>query len=254
MLIGTGYNAGHCDKHQYNQSSLISKRVVALSEHVVLIGACGWQHKDWTGEFYPDDLPEEWQLGYYGNEYQVVMVPASYWAAKPETIEEWLEESDESLRMICEWPAEAVSQAQIKKAQQGINAVSDRVLAILIPLDTEVSVADLVIYKELAETYPLCFDVATEQRERLIPWLAEHFAGFDYGICWRAEQAYKQDLALGSVSVTRISGEVEPKALRMVLETMVAESSTDRNMALIVDGEPPSMQLLTNAGIILDLL
>ena len=53
-----------------------------------------------------------------------------------------------------------------------------------------------VIYKELAETYPLCFDVATEQRERLIPWLAEHFAGFDYGICWRAEQAYQQDLAL----------------------------------------------------------
>ena len=54
--------------------------------------------------------------------------------------------------------------------------------------------------------------------------------------------------------MTRISGEVEPKALRTVLETMVAESSTDRNMALIVDGEPPSMQLLTNAGIILDLL
>jgi uncharacterized protein YecE (DUF72 family) len=44
---------------------------VKLSEHVVLIGACGWQHNDWTGEFYPDDLPEEWRLGYYAHEYQV---------------------------------------------------------------------------------------------------------------------------------------------------------------------------------------
>ena len=93
-----------------------------MSEHVVLIGAYGWQHKGWSGAFYPEDLPEEWQPGYYGNEFQLVIVPASCWAAEVDTFEEWLEESDESLQMICEWPAEGATPAQISEAQRGIAA------------------------------------------------------------------------------------------------------------------------------------
>ena len=228
-----------------------------MSEHVVLIGANGWQHENWTGEFYPDDLPEEWQIGYYGNEYQVVVVPRTYWSATPNTFTQWLEESDDSLRMVCEWPVEA-TQTEINQARQGITAISKRVLAVLIPLSAKVSETELAIYKELAGKYPLCFDVVTEQRDSLLPWLAENFNGDDYGVCWRADQANKQDLTLGSVSVTRISDEpsnmVAPKELRTILETIVAETKSDRHMVLIVDGEPPSMQLLTNAGIILDLL
>ncbi len=233
-----------------------------LSEHVVLIGACGWQHKGWSGAFYPEDLPEEWQLGYYGNEFQVVIVPANYWATEPGTFEEWLQESDESLQMICEWPVAGASQAQINEARLGIAAVSDRVVSILISIDSQVSEPELAIYKALAGKYPLSFDVAPDldpkQRDGLLSWLAENFAGCDYGVCWRAEQAHKQDLALGSVSVTRISGEpsgeIAPKVLREILEAMMAVSSKGRSLVLIVDGEPPSMQLLTNTGIILDLL
>jgi len=232
-----------------------------LSEHVVLIGAYGWQHKGWSGAFYPEDLPEEWQPGYYGNEFQLVIVPASYWAAETGTFDEWLEESDESLQMICEWPAEDATPAQITDAQRGIAAVSDRVISILIPLDSEVSESQLAIYMELAEKYPLCFDIApdldSKQHDALLLWLAENLAGYDYGVTWRADPARKQDLALGSVSLTRISeesGEIAPKDLREILETIIAASGEDRSLMLIVDGEPPSMQLLTNAGIILDLL
>jgi hypothetical protein len=56
------------------------------------------------------------------------------------------------------------------------------------------------------------------------------------------------------VSVTRISGEVEPKRLRSILEHIISVGGPERHMVLIVDGQPPSMQLLENAGIILDLL
>ena len=224
-----------------------------MTEHVVLIGACGWQHNEWTGEFYPDDLPEEWQLGYYGNEYQVVLVPADYWSADLDTYEQWLEEGDESLRMICEWPGKA-TQEQIDRAVQGINAVSDRVLAILIPLQTIATDAELAIYKELAEKYPLCFDVVPEQRDLLLPWIASNFSENEVVICWRGEPAFKQDLSRGPVSITRIEGDIDPKTMRGLLETMIAESKLNRHTVLIVDGEPPSMQTLTNAGIILDLL
>ncbi len=235
-----------------------STRFLTLSEHVVLIGARGWIHEGWSGEFYPEDLPDEWQVGYYGNEFQVVMVPASYWSTQADKFDEWLEESDESLKMICEWPAQGATAAQISEAERGIEALAERVLAVLIKVETEVSEFDLAIYMELADKYPLCFeikdDLATDKRRQLQAWLTEEFAGKDYGIVWTGEPALQSNLALGSVSVTKLSGEVDPKQLRTLFECILAAGTENRNQVLIVDGEPPSMQLLTNAGIILDLL
>lgn len=40
------------------------------------VGACNWQHSSWLGSFYPEDLPEEWRLSYYANEFHTVLVPA----------------------------------------------------------------------------------------------------------------------------------------------------------------------------------
>lgn len=229
-----------------------------MSEHVVLIGACGWQHNDWSGEFYPDDLPEEWQLGYYGNEYQVVLVPADYWAAGPDSFRDWLDESDDSLKMICEFPPQDAAAEQFEQARQGIRTLAERVLAVLIPVDAEFTDMQLGIYKELAKAHPLCFDLASNlksaKREFLSELLADKLAGVDYGVCWHANLQDKQILSLGSVSVTRIQNEVEPKELRTVLEAILGESNAERSMVFLVDGQPPSLQLLTNAGIILDLL
>ncbi|MDG6773578.1 hypothetical protein QCB45_04470 [Thiomicrorhabdus sp. ZW0627] len=43
------------------------------------IGTFGWLHEDWQGSFYPDDMPEEWQLDYYSNAFRVVLVPQEQW-------------------------------------------------------------------------------------------------------------------------------------------------------------------------------
>ena len=228
-----------------------------MSEHVVLIGACGWLHEGWSGEFYPEDLPEEWRLGYYGNEYQVVMVPASYWSSQAGKIAEWLEESDESLKMVCEWPAQGAGAAQLDAARQGIEALAERVLAILIPIEADISESDLTIYKGLANSYPLCFDLKTSEgtvREQLTAWLAAQLAGLDYSLVWDGVPDSKPGPEAGTVKLTRISGEVEPKQLRTMFEAIIASSTDNIEQVLIVDGEPPSMKLLSNAGIILDLL
>lgn len=55
------------------------------------IGACGWSHPDWEGHFYPEDLPEAWQLDYYSNAFRVVLVPEEQWMA-------WSEEQVEECR------------------------------------------------------------------------------------------------------------------------------------------------------------
>jgi len=235
-----------------------------VSEHVVMIGACGWQHPEWTGEFYPDDLPEEWLLGYYGNEYPVVMVPAEYWAQGEETIEEWLEESDESLRFLAQWPDSSspdssksdssISEEQKQQARTGLKIVSEQVSGILIPISGEVSAADWDEYKSLAKQYPLSFDLGNEPDATSRAMLKEHFTDQPYNICWYGNAQNGDDIQSGSIGVCRLSGEIEPKDLRVIMENMVKSSSDKRSLILIVDGQPPAMQLLTNAGIILDLL
>jgi len=52
-----------------------------LKPHIEL-GAYGWQHAHWLNTFYPADLPEDWQLTYYSNAFNTVLVPAAYWQAK----------------------------------------------------------------------------------------------------------------------------------------------------------------------------
>ena len=67
------------------------------------IGARGWRHPGWKAGFFPDDLPEEWRLGYYANEFSAVLLPAERWLAVGEAeLEEWAEEVHEGFRFVLE--------------------------------------------------------------------------------------------------------------------------------------------------------
>lgn len=39
------------------------------------IGSIGWQHAHWDTAFYPEDLPADWRLTYYANEFSCVLLP-----------------------------------------------------------------------------------------------------------------------------------------------------------------------------------
>lgn len=83
-------------------------------------GARGWRHSAWLGGYYPEDLPEEWQLGYYANELNCVLLPAAEWVpASSAQIAEWRDEVGEDFRFFLEWPAEAVEDLETKALQFG---------------------------------------------------------------------------------------------------------------------------------------
>lgn len=58
------------------------------------VGALDWQHEHWQSVFYPDDLPQDWRLGFYANEFSTVLVPQSRWLAALDEIEDWLDVPD----------------------------------------------------------------------------------------------------------------------------------------------------------------
>lgn len=60
----------------------------SLENIVLQIGAVSIGGEEWQKGFFPEDLPEDWQLNYYANEYSVVMLEQS----QLESVEDWPED------------------------------------------------------------------------------------------------------------------------------------------------------------------
>ena len=63
------------------------------STHRLIVGARGWDHADWNGTFYPEDLPDDWRLSYYANEFRGVLLPETVWrTVGPREIAIWCDD------------------------------------------------------------------------------------------------------------------------------------------------------------------
>lgn len=82
------------DNSQQNEVSS-SKNDIAES---IRIGGVGWDHEHWINEFYPDDLPEDWRLNYYANEFSTVLVAEDIWRSNLTHLDEWFDEVPEGFR------------------------------------------------------------------------------------------------------------------------------------------------------------
>jgi uncharacterized protein YecE (DUF72 family) len=69
-----------------------------IHDKTIRVGACDWDHPHWQGSFYPDDLPSDWRLSYYANEFSVVLVPQLKWRAQDADFEQWAEDAPEGFR------------------------------------------------------------------------------------------------------------------------------------------------------------
>ena len=85
-----------------------------------LVAAHGWQHADWVGPFYPDDMPPEWQLTYYANFFPAVVIPATAWGDDPAAqAAQWREDAHDNFLFVAETPAPAA----------GLEALGEALLA-----------------------------------------------------------------------------------------------------------------------------
>jgi len=67
------------------------------------IGARGWFYTQWSGQFYPEDLPEEWKFVYYSNQFRTVLVPTELFCqSELADIEDWVENCNDEFRFYIE--------------------------------------------------------------------------------------------------------------------------------------------------------
>lgn len=99
-----------------------------------IIGSWGWRHSEWKKDvFYPDDLPEEWQLAYYSNEFDVAVVPASYWAVDGYGEDDWLDDVTDEFMFYIDWPFQQLAdQADYEKCAQYCQQLDQQLVAVLL--------------------------------------------------------------------------------------------------------------------------
>lgn len=79
-----------------------------VADYTVLVGAEGWKHLHWQHIFYPEGLPEEWQLSFYNTQFRCVYLPKSLWMGCSITDAEiWLADTQANFRFILEPPDSA---------------------------------------------------------------------------------------------------------------------------------------------------
>jgi len=70
----------------------------------IVVGARGWLHEQWIASYYPEDIPSEWRLGFYANEFNALLVPWAQWSESIEALEEGLEDTDDDFHLYLELP------------------------------------------------------------------------------------------------------------------------------------------------------
>lgn len=85
----------------------------------IAVAAYGWQGAAWAG-FYPDDIPDDWRLDFYANEFFAVVVPFEAWQrADDETLLVWQEQVSDDFRFYWELPqGEASGAARLQRLRE----------------------------------------------------------------------------------------------------------------------------------------
>ncbi|MFK5913260.1 MAG: hypothetical protein QM484_02720 [Woeseiaceae bacterium] len=221
---------------------------MSVETHRILIGSCGWKHPEWLDSFYSDDLPDDWQLGFYSNEFPVVYVETEDWLHSD--VLQWTEDVSDSFRFILEISSNILLNDKLfAEAINKAKSLEDLCLGFVIQVEDNIEISHLEKKITLAqEVAPVCVDSMDD-------FLSKWFIEKQLSTVWDGVSELGETLALGQLAVTRISGQdFDMPKLRYVIEGCLSASDESRISVLFIDGKPPSLELLRNADIILNLL
>lgn len=68
----------------------------------VHIGTIGWNFPAWDQGYFPNDIPEDWKLAFYANDFSAVALPESLWAGESlESVCQQLDELEPGFAVYC---------------------------------------------------------------------------------------------------------------------------------------------------------
>lgn len=207
----------------------------AMSE--VLIGAADWQVQAWRDSYYPDDLPAEWQLGYYANEFTTTFI--RYHAFSNEDDSEYLAEMMEGCQ-------EQFHPVIVFNIADGNTPATDAIAHWLDLVDSDMGLQrpagvmltgdsgmfDRSLLREWRERIPsqlpLALDIAGPCSRLDGDWLYEN----DYSLVWH--EAIAADLQ-GECWLARLSLSDDSRQVASQVRALSSQLSADRPVCLIAE-------------------
>ncbi|MEW5891883.1 MAG: DUF72 domain-containing protein [Pseudomonadota bacterium] len=99
-----------------------------MAYYAVYLGAAGWDHAEWVGPFYPEELPAEWRLAFYNTQYRCVYLERAAWTdVAPDIWAQWAQETQEDFRFVLEASASSGRNAAVVEALGGRAVLVDSV-------------------------------------------------------------------------------------------------------------------------------
>ena len=228
---------------------------MSVETHRVLMGTCGWSHAAWLNDFYSEDLPEDWQLGFYSNEFPVVYVPAADWVDVAD-LSEWTEDVSDSFRFVLEISTDVLeNELLFITALEKAKTLDNFCLGLVLQLSPNLCNDSNLLEQRLSLAQPValvCVDTkGFPVTDELVQFLSKH----DIANVWHNKSNEKDYFQRGALAISRVSSdELDMASLRKVVEHCLSVSNENCVSVLCFDGEPPSLELLRNADIILNLL
>lgn len=196
------------------------------------LAAYGWDSPVWS-TFYPEDLPQEWRLDYYSNEFTSLVVPASDWAGV--SIDEaasWLAEAPEGFRFYWELAdAEGASRLLELAGQHG--SADGHLAGWLFQ-------AGLILEHGVFEALSRCLPGAA-YGQRPVPTLqAEQLAAQGITLCW--QEGISLNCRGKGLRVLQIRQRPDLRALRRTVEEQLGAGV--EHLLLLVEPNPLTLPAL----------
>lgn len=218
----------------------------------IRVGARGWNFNHWAGEFYPEDLPEDWRFSFYSNDFQTVLVPGHYLAQFAlEDWQEWIEDTSKNFWFFIEI-AETDSWKDIEPY---LTIFSDKLKGIVVAVEKLDSVDSLAtLINKLKRVCPVCLrrvgSAVTDQDMETLQ------SCYEVNECWNGKSdspswSYNESFAL---MLRESTEDNSPETIRQLVEKGLEYIGQRESMLLFFNGSSPRIADLQDARTITELL
>ena len=222
---------------------------MTLQHSEFLVAARGWQHPQWCGNFYPDDLPEDWRLAYYSNEFRAVVVPAARVAVlTADEAERWAEDVHEEFRFYLE----VAGDEDAATLAERLGPLNHHLGGILLCLSETDNLSESLL-RAVGELAPVC--IALPAGREIFAAEQKLLGQLGIGVVWplaEGEPVWQDDAPL--VVARTEAGARTPRQWREVVETCLRFATGKQTLLLEIAGEAPDIEAMRTVSIIAELL
>jgi len=202
------------------------------------IGAAGWQYPSWAENYYDEELPPEWRLTFYSNEFRFCMIPWSDWGSTSrETLAQWADDIEHPFRFFLQCPLQ-----HIEHTDKLPDNLKPYIEGMVITDDSELTaIPDAIL--TLAQRYPLHLDIPVttelDYPENILP-------------CWRNQTLNTHDFQIAIINDPALATDL--RALREYIENFLAHQPSNATQYLVFDYNNLSTETMRNAMTIASML